>query len=53
MGYVDLSTYVGKTSKRVSGKKILWSGLGAVEVEKAKNSQTSNLEFFTLRFKFR
>ena len=52
IGYVNLSIYIGKTSKKVSGKKKSMARLRAVKVEKAKNSPTSKSGIFTSRFKF-
>ena len=53
MGYVNLSIYVGRTSKKVSGQKNFY---GPVQVssklKKRKILGSQNLEFFTSHFKF-
>ena len=52
MGYVNLSIYIWKTSKNVSGpKKIYGPVQGPSKLKKQKNFGSQNLIFFTLRFK--
>ena len=46
MGYVNLSIYVGKTSEKVLGQKVLWSGQRGVKVQKGKNSRISKSGYF-------
>ena len=50
MGYVSLSIYVGKTSKKVSGQRISMVRSRSWKLKKRKILRPQNLDFFTARF---
>ena len=53
MGYVNLSLYVGKTSKKVLGQKNFYGpDQGPSKLKKRKILGPQNLEFFTSCLKF-